>query len=132
MRDAVARDNSALQCVTSKIWETRLGTVKNLSLILAVGIATIAPAAAAPTCLYTYQIDRTKVVDSQTIDFRMRDGTVYRNVLQHKCTGLHFNGFVYRVQTDEICDNLQSIRVLQTNDICLLGAFTKLPAGTMK
>jgi len=93
------------------------------------------PAVAAPTCLYTYQIDRTKVVDSQTIDFRMRDGTVYRNVLQHKCTGLPFNGFVYRVQTDEICDNLQSIRVLQTNDICLLGAFTKLPtppAGTMK
>ena len=110
-------------------------TTKSVSLTLALAIATIAPAVAAPTCLYTYQIDRTKVVDSQTIDFRMRDGTVYRNVLQHKCTGLPFNGFVYRVQTDEICDNLQSIRVLQTNDICLLGAFTKLPtppAGTMK
>ena len=76
-------------------------TAKSLSLMLIFAIATIAPAAAAPTCLYTYQIDRTKVVDSQTIDFRMRDGTVYRNVLQHKCTGLRFNGFVYRVQTDE-------------------------------
>lgn len=135
MPDSVARGNSALQYTTSKIWETRLRTAKSLSLILAAAIATLAPAVAAPTCLYTYQIDHTKVVDSQTIDFRMRDGTVYRNVLQHKCTGLRFNGFVYRVQTDQICDNLQSIRVLQTNDICLLGAFTKLPtppAGTMK
>ena len=104
-------------------------TTKSLSLMLAVAIATIAPAVAAPTCLYTYQIDRTKVVDAQTIDFRMRDGTVYRNVLQHKCTGLTFNGFVYLVQTDQICDNLQSIRVLETNDICVLGAFTKTPGA---
>ena len=104
-------------------------TTKSLSLMLAFAIATIAPAVAAPTCLYTYQIDRTKVVDAQTIDFRMRNGTVYRNVLQHKCTGLTFNGFVYLVQSDQICDNLQSIRVLETNDICLLGTFTKTPGA---
>ena len=135
MPNAVASGNSALQYTTTNLWETRLRTAKYLSLTVAFAIATVAPAVAAPTCLYTYLIDRTKVVDAQTIDFRMRDGTVYRNVLQHKCTGLRFNGFVYRVQTDQICDNLQSIRVLQTNDICLLGAFTKLPtppAGTMK
>ena len=107
-------------------------TTKSLSLTLAfaiTAIATIAPAAAAPTCLYTYQIDRTKVVDAKTIDLRMRDGTVYRNVLQRSCTSLPFYGFVYTVRVDQICDNLQSIRVLQSHEVCLLGAFTKMPGA---
>jgi hypothetical protein len=100
-----------------------------LSLVLAFALGAIAPAAAAPTCLYTYQIDRTKVVDAKTIDFRMRDGTVYRNVLQRSCTSLPFNGFVYTVRVDQICDNLQSIRVLQSHEVCLLGKFTKMPGA---
>jgi hypothetical protein len=100
---------------------------RRLSLVVAFAVAVITPATAAPVCLRTYQIDRTKVVNTQTIDFRMRNGTVYRNVLQHKCTGLPFNGFVYVVQTDEICANLQTIRVLESGDVCVLGAFTKLP-----
>ena len=106
-------------------------TAKSLSLILAFAIATIAPAAAAPTCLYTYQIDRTKVVDAKTVDFRMRDGTVYRNVLQRSCTSLPFYGFEYVVRVDQICDNLQSIRVLQSHEVCLLGKFTKTPGATV-
>ncbi len=100
-----------------------------LSLVVALAVAVVTPAAAAPTCLYTYQIDRTKVVDAKTIDFRMRDGTVYRNVLQHSCTSLPFYGFVYVVRVDQICDNLQSIRVLTSNEVCLLGAFTKMPGA---
>jgi len=104
-----------------------LKTAKSLSLILALALSSIVPATAAPTCLYTYQIDRTKVVDAKTIDFRMRDGTVYRNVLQHSCTTLPFYGFVYVVHVDQICDNLQSIRVLTSNETCLLGAFTRCP-----
>ena len=108
-----------------------MNTVKSLSLVLAFALGMVAPAAAAPTCLYSYQIDRTKVVDAKTIDFRMRDGTVYRNVLQHSCTSLPFYGFVYVVRVDQICDNLQSIRVLTSNQVCLLGAFTKMPGATM-
>jgi|SRR5689334_9107813 hypothetical protein len=113
------------------IVEVRLKTVKSLSLILAFAVSAIVPATAAPTCLYSYQIDRTKVVDAKTIDFRMRDGTVYRNVLQHSCTSLPFYGFVYTVRVDQICDNLQSIRVLQSHEVCLLGAFTKMPGATV-
>ena len=86
----------------------------------------IAPAEAGPVCLKTYLIDRTKVVDAKTIDFRMRDGTVYRNLLRTSCPGLRFDGFSYVVHADEICDNLQSIRVLRSHSVCLLGAFTKL------
>jgi len=86
-----------------------------------------APASAAPVCLKTYFIDRTKVVDAQTIDFRLRDGTVYRNRLLTSCPGLRFDGFSYVINNDEVCENLQSIRVLRTHSVCLLGAFTKLP-----
>lgn len=106
-------------------------TVTSLSLALALAVGAVSPAAAAPTCLRSYQIDRTKVVDAKTIDFRMRDGTVYRNVLQHSCTSLPFYGFAYVVRVDQICDNLQSIRVLQSNETCLLGKFTRMPGATM-
>jgi hypothetical protein len=86
----------------------------------------VAPASASPICLKTYLIDRTNVVDPTTIDFRMRDGTIYRNRLLTSCPGLRFDGFSYVVTTDEVCDNLQSIRVLRTHSVCLLGAFTKI------
>jgi len=111
--------------------EVILKTAKSLSLVLAFAVAAIVPATAAPTCLYTYQIDRTKVVDAKTIDFRMRDGSVYRNNLQNSCTSLPFYGFVYVVHVDQICDNLQSIRVLTSHEVCLLGKFTRMPGATV-
>ncbi len=49
-----------------------------LAAILTIGIATAAPAEAAMTCLKSRQIDDTKVIDSKTIDFRMKNGTIYR------------------------------------------------------
>ncbi|HTP75348.1 MAG TPA: hypothetical protein VMJ73_00095 [Rhizomicrobium sp.] len=90
-------------------------------------LALVAPASATPVCLKTYFIKSTKVIDAKTIDFQMRDGSVYRNNMPASCTGLLFNGFSYRVHADEICDNSQSIRVLRSGEVCLLGAFTKLP-----
>ncbi len=97
-----------------------------LAAILAMALASTTPADAAPICLKTYLINSTKVVDSKTIDFRMTNGTVYRNALRSPCSGLNFNGFVYETHTGEICDNLQTIRVLRTHQVCMLGAFTKL------
>jgi hypothetical protein len=47
--------------------------------------------------------------------------------MRTSCPGLRFDGFSYVVRADEICDDLQSIRVLRTHSVCLLGAFTKLP-----
>ena len=113
------------------IVEVSLKIAKSLSLILAFAFLPVVPATAAPTCLYTYQIDRTRVVDAKTIDFRMRDGTVYRNVLRNSCISLPFNGFVYVTRVDQICDNLQSIRVLQSHEVCLLGTFTRMPGATV-
>jgi hypothetical protein len=100
---------------------------RRLSLGVVCALALITPAFAASVCLRTYLIHDTKVIDSKTIDFHMYDGTVYRNSLPSACIGLLFNGFVYSVHADEICDNTQSIRVLRNGQVCLLGAFTKLP-----
>lgn len=97
-----------------------------LATILAMALASVTPADAAPICLKTYLIRSTKVVNSKTIDFRMTDGTVYRNALRSPCSGLNFNGFVYETRINEIC-KLQTIRVLRTHQVCMLGAFTKLP-----
>ena len=35
-------------------------------------------------------------------------------------------GYTYNVQHTELCDYGQSIRVLQTHEICTLGSFTKV------
>ena len=83
-------------------------------------------AAAAPTCLKTYLIRNTKVIDENTLDFTMVDGETYRNNLLSRCVGLKFHGFVYATRIDEICDDLQSIRVLETGAVCRLGAFSKV------
>jgi hypothetical protein len=98
-------------------------------LLAAVGVA---PALAqtgappqAPVCLQTFLIDHTHVVDPKTILFYMRDGTVWRNALIGTCPGLMFNGFVYVTPENDICAKQQSIRVLVTRDVCMLGEFTR-------
>jgi hypothetical protein len=78
-------------------------------------------------CLKTSMIDTTKVIDSRTLDFRMRDGTVWRNALVNQCPSLKFYGFVYSTNYPEICGNMQSIRVLRSHEVCMLGTFTRLP-----
>ena len=53
-------------------------------------------------CLRTSLIDTTKYIDAKTLDFRMRDGTVWRNTLRGQCPSLKFNGFVYTTDYPEI------------------------------
>lgn len=102
-------------------------SIQCLSLCVAGVLWLCASASAAPICLRTSTIKDTKIVDAKTIDFHMIDGSAYRNVLRSACTGLMFDGFVYRVSADEICDNAQSIRVLRSGQVCMLGAFSKIP-----
>jgi len=103
-----------------------------LAAILSMALAPVTSADAAPICLKTYLIRSTKVANSNTIDFRMTDGTVYRNKLRSSCSGLNFNGFLYETRINEICDNLQTVRVLRTHQVCMLGAFAKLPPPSTK
>jgi hypothetical protein len=90
--------------------------------------ATSVPAVAASVCLDTVRIKSTSVPDAHHIIFHMIDGTQWSNALKNACPGLRFNGFVYEPFADrQVCENLQTIRVLQDHSICMLGAFTKLP-----
>ncbi|HXC54612.1 MAG TPA: hypothetical protein VNU97_04910 [Rhizomicrobium sp.] len=99
--------------------------IATLAALLGIGLASVAPAMAdAPVCLQNRLIDRTTVVNPKTILFRMKDGKVWRSSLATPCLSLKFNGFIYVAHTDDICGGSQSIRVLNTNEVCLLGRFT--------
>jgi hypothetical protein len=61
------------------------------------------------------------------ITFTMRDGKVWRNDLQNPCPDLKFNGFAWTLEgTQQVCDHQESIRVLQSGEICVLGNFTDI------
>jgi hypothetical protein len=81
----------------------------------------------AKVCIHTRQIVNDTSPDARTILFTMRDGSVWRNSLQSACPDLKFNGFRWTVRfSDEVCDNDQSITVLQSGQVCQLGRFTQV------
>lgn len=93
--------------------------------------ASRAPAAVAAgepvNCVSTGSIDTTRVHDDRTIDFVMRDGTVYRNTLPASCGPLGFEKrFAYRTTTARLCST-DTITVLQSGGVngptCGLGEF---------
>lgn len=82
-----------------------------------------------PICLRPFDtpsdlIDHTHVVDARTILFYLRDGRILKNTLATPCPGLMFHGFAFLTRADEICSNSQGIRVLVTEQVCQLGAFS--------
>ena len=81
-------------------------------------------AGSTPVCLRVNEIKSTNSPDPRTILFHMIDGKIWKNTLMNDCNGLAFNGFSYVAQNDEVCGNMQSIRVNQNGNICMLGPFT--------
>ncbi len=85
------------------------------------------------SCITRSQIRSTDVIDDRTIDFKMRNGDIYRNNLPNKCSGLRFEeAFSYRTSTDRLC-NVDIIRVLDntagridTRGACGLGRFQEI------
>ncbi|WP_254305787.1 hypothetical protein [Sphingopyxis sp. BSNA05] len=63
-------------------------------------------------CIMRSSIRSTDVIDDQTIDFKMRNGDIYRNNLPNKCSGLGFEeAFSYKTSTNRLC-NVDIIHVL--------------------
>ena len=85
------------------------------------------------SCIIRSSIRSTDVIDSQTIDFEMRNGDIYRNTLPNKCSGLAFEeAFSYKTSTNQLC-NVDIIRVLDqtggrldTREACGLGKFQQI------
>ncbi len=85
------------------------------------------PSSSGAVCLKTWQIKDTKTPDDRTIIFHMNNGDVWKNTLRNSCPELQFNGFEYTATPpDEICGNLQTIRVIRAHSVCVLGPFTKV------
>lgn len=85
------------------------------------------------SCVRRSNIRSTRVIDDQTIDFRMRGGNIYRNKLPNKCGGLGLEeAFSYRTSTNQLC-NVDIIRVLDSigggireRNACGLGKFQQI------
>jgi hypothetical protein len=91
---------------------------------LFLAVALYAGPAAAGVCLDVHKIERTYTKDGKTLDFTMRDGSMYRNHLRGTCSDLRFNGFVWTIDgVGQVCENEQSLRVLDSGQICTLGTF---------
>lgn len=86
-------------------------------------------------CLTGSQIDQTRVLDNRTIDFILRNGQVFRNMLPNSCPGLGVaQAFQYDTQTPQVC-NVDVIRVFQQGPgprfgaSCPLGMFQPMKAA---
>lgn len=82
-----------------------------------------------PRCINIIRIDHTQVIDDRTILFYLKGGEVLSNTLLNDCVGLRLarRGFSYVARNDEICGNLQQIRVNDTHAVCQLGQFVREP-----
>ena len=102
--------------------------------LAAAAAALITPAQA--LCVSEREIvNTTPSNDGKLLTLKMRDGRVLVNHLQGVCSDLKFNGFVWVLHgVNDICENAQSIHVLQSGQICLLGRFEqgKTPAPAPK
>jgi len=82
------------------------------------------PVCLTPGLVPNEPIPRTKVLDPQHVLFYTREGQVWKNTLKTPCPGLMFHGFVVTGREDEICSNATAIRVIESGETCVLGAFT--------
>jgi len=75
-------------------------------------------------CLNSRDIVSTNSKDGRILVFTMKDGRVLRNHLQGACPDLRFNGFVWVLHgNNDICENMQTLRVLKSGEVCQLGKF---------
>lgn len=77
------------------------------------------------TCLDTVRLKESRVLDNQTIAFKMLDGTMYLNRLTAPCPGLYISGgFSYETSLPKLCVH-DIITVVEKGSMigssCLLG-----------
>jgi len=93
------------------------------ALVLA-GVAIAGPASAR-MCIDTRDIVSSKSEDGKVMVFEMKNGQTLVNRLQGLCPGLRFNGFVWQLRSGDtsVCEKSQSFQVIQSGEVCMLGAF---------
>ena len=112
--------------VAMKIFATAVG-------LAILPLTSMADSLKAPACIETYQIDHTKTPDNRTVIFYMKGGASYQSTLASDCPMLRFNGFAYvATPPARICGGLQSIKVLRTGLVCLLGPLVPITPSSKK
>lgn len=98
-------------------------------LVPALGMAALVlaavPASAANRCIEIRDIKSSESKDGRTMVFKMKDGTTLVNHLQGYCPDLKFTGFAWQMPSSDThaCERQSTFRVLQSGQICTLGAF---------
>ena len=82
-------------------------------------------------CLYVPQLERTDIVDDNTMIFHMRDHSQYRVNMLTSCYGLKHepDGYTFvqdSLETENLCANQATIRLNSIRSICQLGNFTRI------
>jgi hypothetical protein len=102
------------------------------ALLMATGMSAATAQTATPmphgnVCLKTYLIDHTKAPNDRTLIFYMKNGAAYQSMLPSNCPQLSIYGFSYvATPPSDVCGNLQSIRVIRTGSVCLLGPLVQI------
>ena len=103
--------------------------IKTLCVAVMAAVILVGTAQAAPICLRTRDMLQTQPADDgASINFTMRDGSVWRNDLHGRCPDLRFDGFAWTVRNPDqtVCEDMQSLRVLRSGQVCMLGKFTQI------
>jgi hypothetical protein len=104
-------------------------------LVPALGIAAlmlaVSPVSAANRCLEIRDIKSSESKDGRTMVFKMKDGTTLVNHLQGYCPDLKYTGFAWQMPSSDThaCERQSTFRVLQSGQICTLGAFDPPTGG---
>ncbi|HZQ39648.1 MAG TPA: hypothetical protein VFA87_02605 [Rhizomicrobium sp.] len=95
------------------------------ALALAGLVSAALPAAAANRCINIRDIDSSQSKDGRIMVFKMKDGTTLVNHLQGYCPDLKWMGFAWQMPSSDThaCERQSTFRVLQSGQICTLGAF---------
>jgi hypothetical protein len=96
------------------------------TIITAIALAGVVAASpvSAKICLRSQDIVSTHSDDGKVLTFKMRNGQTLVNHLQGACPDLKFNGFEWTLHgIENVCENEQSLRVLRSGQICVLGKF---------
>lgn len=99
-----------------------------MTALVAAGLAIAGPASA-KICIDTRDIVSSKSDDGKVMVFKMKNGQTLLNKLRGSCPDLKFNGYVWQLRSGDtqVCENAQSFQVLQSGQVCMLGAFTPAP-----
>ena len=106
---------------------------KIISVLVLAGVTAAAPAWAENVCIDSRSILSSKSDDGKTLVFKMRDGRTFVNHLQGICSDLRFNGYSWVLHSGDtkVCEREQTLRVIESGQVCILGKFDPPSAPRM-